>query len=216
VHVVVTREAGHNEVLKSWLPDDATVREVPLTMTRYLDDDSVRSALTSSEYFGRYRALVVTSARSAAFRELAMTALDPNARVFAVGTASASDGDVVGEGGAAELAPKIDEGPVLFLGARSMREELPALLRAKGLEVTSVACYETLPVALSSEDEAALARADVVFIGAPSAWLVGAPFVPETAWVVVPGATTAAAVRQSHDRVLEGWGPELGEVLRAL
>jgi uroporphyrinogen-III synthase len=216
VHVAVTREAGHNETLTSWVPENATVSEVPLTSTRYFDAETVRLALESSEYFGHFRTLVVTSARSAPYREVATTALEVGAKVLAVGSASASGGDVVGDGGAADLAPLIEEGPVLLLGALSMREELPALLRAEGFEVTTVACYETTPTTLTSEDERTLARADVVFIGAPSAWSVGADFVSKEALVVVPGATTAAAVRTTHERVLEGWGPQLHEVLGAL
>ena len=216
MHVVVTREAGQNETLKSWLPKGAEVSEIPLTTTNYFDDDEVRAALESSEHFGRFRSLVVTSARSASYREVVSSALAHDAITLAVGTASASDGDVVGQGGAADLATAIEHGPVLLLGARSMREELPGLLRAKGLDVTSVACYETLPVTLSNEDEATLRRADVVFIGAPSAWLVGAASISPDAWVVVPGATTASAVNPTHDRVLEGWGPDLREVLAAL
>ena len=216
VHVVVTREAGHNETLKTWVPENAIVSEVPLTSTHYFDAETVHSALDASEHFGHFRTLVVTSARSVRFRELASTALDGDAKVLAVGAASASDGDVVGDGGAADLAPLIEEGPVLLLGALVMREELPALLRAEGFEVTTIACYETVAVSLSSDDERTLAGADVVFIGAPSAWSVGAGFVSKDALVVVPGATTATAVRTTHERVLEGWGPQVREVLAAL
>ncbi len=54
-----------------------------------------------------------------------------------------------------------------------------------------------------------LRDADVVFIGAPSAWAVAREFVRTAAWVVVPGASTGAVVRDDHPRVLEGWGPDL-------
>ncbi len=47
-------------------------------------------------------------------------------------------------GTADTLAKHITTGPVLLLGARAMRTELSSALHAKGLEVVSVACYETV------------------------------------------------------------------------
>jgi hypothetical protein len=82
--------------------------------------------------------------------------------------------------------------------------------------VTKVACYETLPAVLSAEDERQLRAADVVLIGAPSAWQVAEGIVEARAWVAVPGATTGDEVRRSHERVIEGWGPGLKEHLRTL
>jgi len=79
-----------------------------------------------------------------------------------------------------------------------------------------VACYETSPLVLHASDEQTLRDGDVVFIGAPSAWSVAQGLVRGDALVVVPGATTGEIVRQSHDRVLEGWGPHLREQLAAL
>jgi uroporphyrinogen-III synthase len=143
--------------------------------------------------------------------------------VLSVGSATARalesgdvEVDVVGGGGGLDLAPTITEGPVLLLGAATMRDELAVALRDRGVEVTVLTCYETLPAVLTSDDEASLRDADVVFIGAPSAWLVAKAFVPANAWVVVPGATTADTVRRQHERVIEGWGPELQEHLLAL
>lgn len=214
--VVLTREAGHNEKLRSWLPPGALVREVPLTTTNYFDVDDVRATLASTSSFGTFRALVLTSARSALYRDLATSALAPGGIVLSVGSATAGEGDVTGAGGAVDLAAHIDAGPVLFVGASASRDELPSLLRDKGIEVTTVACYDTLAAPLSPSDEATLREADVVMIGAPSAWVVGAPFIEERTWVVVPGATTAASVRATHERVLEGWGPHLRELLAAL
>ncbi len=73
--VVVTREMGHNETVADLAPDGATVVEVPLTTTRFFDFDEVRTAVEASEYFGSYRALVVSSARSSRYVSLAKEAL---------------------------------------------------------------------------------------------------------------------------------------------
>ncbi len=58
--------------------------------------------------------------------------------------------DVVGTAGAQELSGDIDEGPVLLLGAAAMREELSEQLRARGIEVEHLACYETVRSATES------------------------------------------------------------------
>jgi uroporphyrinogen-III synthase len=97
-----------------------------------------------------------------------------------------------------------------------MRDELATELLRRGLVVETLACYETVPADLSGADEATLRDADIVFIGAPSAWSVAEDFVSERSLVIVPGATTAALVGRHHPRVLEGWGPQLREVLRSL
>lgn len=221
--VVVTRELGHNDELTSWLPEGATVREVPLTETHFLDNDEVLAALRASSDYGKFRAVIVTSARSALYVSLARTALGPGGTVHTVGTATARalenediDVDVVGRAGAADLAGGIAEGPVLILGAEGMRDELKVALAERGVSATKVTCYETVPVELSASDEALLREADVVFIGAPSAWSSAAALVAGPAWVVVPGATTRAEVQRTHERVIEGWGPELRDKLRAL
>jgi uroporphyrinogen-III synthase len=223
MHVVVTRELGSNDSLLGWLPDDVTTSEVPLTTTRYFDTEEVLLELNASERFGSYRALVVTSARSALYVALARSALGEGGRVLSVGSATAKalenddvESDVVGDGGAIDLVGDVDEGPVLILGAANMRPELATALEARGIAVSKLTCYETLPAVLSHDDEAEIRRADVLFIGAPSAWLVAKSFVGETTWVVVPGLTTAQSVRREHTRVIEGWGPELRQHLRAL
>jgi uroporphyrinogen-III synthase len=223
VRVVVTREAGYNDTLTSWLPKGATVAEVPLTTTRFYDGQEVLSTLRASEHYGVFRSLVVTSARSALYVALAREGLGDGGTVLSVGSATAKaleneevDVDVVGERGAADLAPTITEGPVLLLGAAQMRDELTSALTKRGVDVTTLACYETLPAALTSENESSLRDADVIFIGAPSAWLVAKAFVSDAAWVVAPGVTTGDAVRRDHERVIEGWGPELREHLAAL
>ncbi|HWD95135.1 MAG TPA: uroporphyrinogen-III synthase [Acidimicrobiales bacterium] len=223
MHVVVTRERGHNDALIAWLPDDASVHEIPLTTTRFFDSSEVMNVLRDSQYFGQFRYLVVTSARSALYASLAKEALALDGAVLVVGTGTAHaleeesvDVGLIGEGGAADLAPAIDAGPVLLLGAAVMRDELERSLLARGVVVETLPCYETLPAELTGAEQATLRDADVVFIGAPSAWSVAEDIVSERTLVVVPGATTAAVVGRSHPRVLEGWGPELHEVLESL
>ncbi len=61
-----------------------------------------------------------------------------------------------------------------------------------------------------------LRAAQVVFIGAPSAWRAARDFVDEGAWVVVPGRRTAEVVVQDHARVIEGWNDGLAAQLSAL
>ena len=221
--VVVTRERGHNDVLTRWLPEGASVSEVPLTETHFLDNDQVLEALRASASYGRYRVLVVTSARSALYVGLARTALGAGGTVHTVGTATARalenediDVDVVGMAGSTDLAQDIVEGPVLILGAAGMRDELAVALAERSVEVTKLTCYETVPAELSDADEALLRAADVVFIGAPSAWKNAEAYVLDRTWVVVPGATTADEVRRTHERVVEGWGPDLREKLASL
>lgn len=223
MRVVLTREAGHNTDLASWVPEGASLDEVPLTETRFFEGDTVLATLRGDDLYGQYRALVVTSARTALYVALAREALGEGGTVLSVGSATARalededvEVDLAGSGGALGLAPSIPEGPVLLLGATQMRDELANTLRDRGLVVTTLACYETVPAILDVEDERRLREADAVFIGAPSAWRVAKPYVADATWVVVPGATTATEVKFTHDRVLEGWGPALRERLASL
>ncbi len=219
----MTREAGTNVELTSWLPRGATVEEVPLTTTTYLDDDDVRAALDGSSLVGKFRALVVTSGRGAKYVELALRASAPDVEVFSVGpstsAALSSHGVHVraqGEGTAETLIRHIARGPVMMLGAKAMRDELTTALRAKGLEVEMIACYESVGLSLTPKDGQTVRDADVLFIGAPSAWAVAREVVADDTWVVVPGSSTGAAVRADHDRVIEGWGPHLATRLPEL
>lgn len=216
MNVVVTREAGKNDPLRAWLPPGATVTEVALTTTTYFDLDLIRAALDAAPGHGTFRSLVVTSERSADYVEMAVRASAPDVEVFSVGpmtsSALANRGVNVqreGEGSAEGLAPYIERGPVLLLGARSMREELGSALRAKGLEVVAIACYETVGVPLAPRDMEIVRDADVLFVGAPSAWAVARENVRPETWVVVPGASTGAVVGVDHPRLIEGWGPHL-------
>jgi uroporphyrinogen-III synthase len=223
LNIVLTRERGANDTLLRWLPEGAQVREVPLTTTRYYDEDDVRDALSQSTTNGLFRSLVVTSERSAAYVASALAASTGDVHVFSVGPSTtialSARGVAVheqGDGSAMALARGIAHGPVLLLGAQVMREELAVALRANGLDVTIIACYETVALQPSHEEAATLRAADVIFVGAPSAWTVARAFVAPDAWIVVPGATTGAVVRAQHPRVIEGWGLSLRERLNNL
>jgi uroporphyrinogen-III synthase len=218
--VVLTRETGKNDSLVDWLPLDATFSEVPLTRTNYYQPQRVTDALEVSDLRGLFQSLVVTSERSHSYANLAIAVSAPNVDVFSVGPATSaaleSKGVHVhqqGEGGSLSLAPQIVRGPVLVLGAKDMRDELVDVLRERGLEVFVVACYETLPLVPSDGERTLLRTADVIFVGAPSAWAVARDFVAKGAWIVVPGATTGAVVAAEHERVIEGWGPHLRQRL---
>jgi uroporphyrinogen-III synthase len=223
VNIVLTREAGWNDSLKVWLPPGANVVDVPLTTTTYIDVDDVRAALERSRAHGMYRTLVVTSERSVRYVETALRSATLDAEVFAVGPTTSEALTELGvhvraqgEGSSDTLAPLISRSPVLLLGAATMREGLAEALREKGLEVVTIACYETIGRSPSPSDAVTLRDADVLFIGAPSAWAVAREYVTSDAWVVVPGSSTAAAVRVDHPRVIEGWGPDLATRLAEL
>jgi uroporphyrinogen-III synthase len=216
VNVVVTREDGRNDTVMAWLPPGVTVEEVPLTTTMYFDPDDVRVAVASSPSNGMFRSLIVTSERSADYAHIALNASTSDVEVFVVGSTTSKAlttrgirVDAQGDGTADTLAPHVSRGPVLVLGAQTMRDELLSILREKGLEVVTIACYATVGLTLDVSDAAVVHSADVIFIGAPSAWKVAGEHVQRDAWVVVPGATTGAAVRIDHAQVIEGWGPQL-------
>jgi uroporphyrinogen-III synthase len=223
VKIVLTREAGLRALVGNIYPSDATVSHVPLTTTDYRELDDVELDLRSLVDYGAFRALVVTSARTAECVPSARGALSSDGRVLSVGPATTQmlvDHGVVvsaqAQAVALDLVDQLPVGPVLILGARVMREELHDALEARGVTVAHVACYETLPVELSPDETALLRDADVVEIGAPSAWSVARDHVAPGAWVVVPGATTAEAVRVDHERVLERRGQSLRELLATL
>jgi uroporphyrinogen-III synthase len=221
--VVLTREAGKNDSLEDWLPQDASFTEVPLTRTRYYEPRQVMDALEKSESRGPFCSLVVTSERSHSYATRAIALSTSDVEVFSVGpvTTAALEGQGVnvhrqGDGGSLTLAGEIVRGPVLVLGAREMRDELVDALRERGLDVVVVACYETVALVPTQTERDRLRAADVVFIGAPSAWAVARAFVGAQAWIVVPGASTGAVVAAEHERVIEGWGPHLRQRLASV
>ena len=216
MRVVLTREAGLNDSLRSLVPGDALISEVPLSQTNFFEVQSVIEAIATKQHFG---ALALSSARSARYVPAVLT-LWPGVPLYSVGAATAEALDRlgirshwVGESGAEELALAIAEGPVLFLGASESRLELSEGLAQRGIELLEVPCYQTVHRTLSPAEIAEIAAADVVFIGAPSAWLVAETHTNSESLVVVSGATTAAVVRSSHARVQSGWGEETRELL---
>lgn len=221
--IVLTREARFNDQLRGWIGDAGDVVEAPLTTTSYHGVDDVTHDIESTGLAGRFAALVVTSVRARAYVAVSVAALRDGAQVFSVGPATtqmlleegvAVAGDAPGR--ARDLATLIDEGPVLHVCARDAREELSSALMQKGVVVVKIVAYETVAMAVDDDVGWLLARADVVVIGAPSSWSVARTYVSSSSWVVVPGATTAAAVQRDHARVIEAWGPGLGDVLGAL
>ena len=220
--IVLTREAGKNDELRRLLPSHHAIADVPLTATEFFSIHDVETQLRSSKFFGRFESLVATSARVDRYVGLVDEAMASHFEVFTVGRTSeqvlAQHGLVVthrSDGGAEELNHYITHNPVVLLGAQEMREELTIALRKRGLEVEHIKCYRTLPVQPTAEQQGLLLAADVIAIGAPSTWTVAKPFVNESTWVVVPGATPATVVAESHPRVVVGWDHRFPEALLA-
>jgi uroporphyrinogen-III synthase len=139
MNVVLTREAGHNDVQRAWLPDDAVVLEVPLTTTRFFSPEEVARKLESCEHRGSFTALVVTSARAADYVAGARRALASGAQIVVVGPATARaladrgiEVSAEASSRAIEIAELIERGPVLQLGASEIRDELGFELSARG------------------------------------------------------------------------------------
>lgn len=223
MRIVLTREAGMNESVVQWLPNDAAISAVPLTTTKYFDADSVAVALAALPLFGSFRSLVVTSTRSCVYLALALEASHDEVDLYSVGPTTTAALEEIGvrvraqaNGAAAQLANDIEDGPVLMIGAAAMRDELAVALRSMELDVAVVACYETMALTLTHEQRSTLGSADVVLIGAPSAWRVAQSSVGPDSWVVVPGTSTGDVVRATHERVLVGWGPTLRTQLAEL
>jgi uroporphyrinogen-III synthase len=93
-------------------------------------------------------------------------------------------------------------GPVLFPCGEKHREELPAVLRERGLEVHEVVCYTSI-LASPSQAGDALVRGTMVVVASPSVLelLVGASDPAERPRLIAVGPTTAASAR-AH-----GWLP---------
>jgi uroporphyrinogen-III synthase len=73
------------------------------------------------------------------------------------------------DGTAADLAQRIDAGPVLFLAAANARADLPRGLASRGIEVTTVVAYDVAPHALDASAIALLLESDALVAMAPSA-----------------------------------------------
>lgn len=220
VTVALTREPPRNDELRASLEGHARVLEVPLTATRPRTHEDVVAAIAAAPV---PRWIVVTSARAAAFLGDAR-AHAPSASVAAVGPVTAAALEAVGatdvrvpDGtGAAAVAGLVDEGPVLSLGAAVSRPELADALGARGIAVTHVPCYDTVPADLNGFASEQLTLADVLVVEAPSAWAVARAAVRRATTVVVTGETTRAAVAADHERVVLTTHDELATTIAAL
>jgi uroporphyrinogen-III synthase len=223
--VVLTREPPRNDPLAADLRGLAEVAEVPLTSTAYRSEQAVAHELAS---IAREPAacVVVTSARAARFAGLALSAARADAPVVVVGDQSASAvRSVVGQAHRVIVAPGrsatsvarcVEGGPALALSAARPRHELDDELAHRGIALLRVTCYETVTARLDIEQRELLAEADVVVVGAPSAWEVARGVIARGATVVALGATTTRAVAQDHDHVVDGGADALGAIARAL
>lgn len=222
--IVVTTSVGSFPGLVAALRAlPATVEEHPLlTFVPPFDwtpvDDAVRR-------LARFDAVAVTSPRAAAAfgeRMAALGAERPPAPVPPVwaagsGTAAALGGvlepvhkppaaDTGHLGAAAALARAMlaagVRGPVLFPCGEIRRDELPARLRADGVEVEEVVCYRSVLAGESAARNAA-ARARVLVVASPSVAGLLARACPSTVRppLFAVGPTTAAAARAA------GWLP---------
>lgn len=217
--VVVTASAGTfpglAEALRA-LP--AAVEERPLmSFAPPVDWGPVDRAIAE---LARFDALAVTSPRSArAFAERTGPVGGRRPPAWAAGTGTASalgtalgpvrtpPAELVGTlGAAAALAREMIaagvRGPVLFPCGEIRRDELPARLRAEGIEVTEVVCYRSV-LAGEAAARAAAERAGVLVVASPSvADLLARACPPEVRPALLAvGPTTAAAARAS------GWPP---------
>ena len=220
MRVVLTREATLNDALRVYLPEAVNVVEVPATTTNFRDVDTFCDALRAVLVETTPTWLVLTSARAAPYGARAVALLGADLRVACVGAATARavrdagvQVDLEGRSGARELATLLD-GVVLVVGAFEPFGELEAYLGERAITNLSVPCYETVARQLSPSEQLAIASANIIFVGAPSAWRVVEPWLVDTALVVVPGATTAAQVGARFE-VMEGWNYQLASRLRA-
>ena len=221
--VVLTREAGMNDELRKWIPKRVTVVEVPLTTTSYRDVTAFSTELKNLDSCGAFTGLVVTSARSARYVSPALANCSSDVKIYSVGsstsraiTKTGNEVDVEASAMSSELASHIASGPVLIIGAKEMRHELSDELNSKAVPTVRVWCYETVGAELDQKQRDELSSADVVIIGAPSAWKVAKPHVRSEAWVIASGEITASEIRDDHNRVKIGWGKSLTPMLEIL
>ena len=216
--VVVTASAGTFPGLVAALRAlPAVVEERPLmSFEPPLDWGPMDHAIAE---LGRYEAVAVTSPRAA--RALAERLEEPRTHppVWAAGPGTATalgsvpgpvqapSEDAVGRFGAAAALSRAMlgagiRGPVLFPCGELRRDELPARLRAEGIEVTEVICYRSVLAGEAAARNAA-ERARVLVVASPSvADLLARACPPGTRPALLAvGPTTAAAARAS------GWPP---------
>jgi uroporphyrinogen-III synthase len=220
--VVVTASAGaFPGLVEALRAIPAAVEEMPLmSFEPPLDWDPVDAA---GRELARYEAVAFTSPRSArAFVDrMARLGVIPSGHtdVWAAGSGTTQalgtllgpirqpDERAVGERGAAAalagalLAAGV-RGPVLFPCGDIRRDELPARLRAGGIEVEEVVCYRSV-LAGEAEARRAAERAKVLVVASPSVADLLARACPPSARpaLLAVGPTTAAAARAA------GWPP---------
>lgn len=223
--VVLTASAGTFPGLVEALREvSIAVEERPLvSFSGPLDWAPLDAALARADTYG---AVAFTSPRSArAFTER-MQARDLRwgngpvvPQIWAVGPATTSalqgklgsvrvpdrrQGDKMGA--AAALARAMLEaevpGPVLFPCGETRRDELPAELRKRGVEVDEVVCYRSV-MADEAEARAAAARGTLLVVASPTVvdLLARACPRPTRPELLAVGPTTAASARAA------GWSP---------
>jgi uroporphyrinogen-III synthase len=189
------------------------VSEVPVTSTVFHSIEEVRDAVAALDP-SALTSISLTSARAARY----LVCLPPSLQhlpLLCVGEATASECVRMGitpvavcEGGGADLAPLLPEGTTLSLGALATLDTLDVAFAARGGVVRRVACYETVGRDLDGAEQATIATADAIFVGAPSSWHVICDLVQPSAWIVVPGEQTASVVRETHEPVIVGWNAQ--------
>jgi uroporphyrinogen III methyltransferase/synthase len=222
--VVLTASAGAFSGLAEALRDvPVVVEERPLvSFTPPLDWAQLDTALAD---ITRYPALAFTSPRSAEavverIRRCGIVwheGIRPAVWAVGAGTTAALQSTLGTvrqparqtadeSGAAAALARAMLEarlaGPVLFPCGEKHRTELPAMLRAHGVEVDEVVCYRAV-LANPSQARAAVAGSSVLVVASPSVVELLADVCPPAArpQLVAIGPTTAASARAV------GWPP---------
>lgn len=221
--IVLTASAGTFSGLAAALSRvPATVAEHPLIhFEPPLDWSPLDTALTEPVKFG---SVAFTSPRAAGAVVERIRAgglqwsTDVHPAIWAIGPATAHPLQVLGPvrmpasgaeaavSPAAALAHAMLEagamGPVLFPCGEKHRDDLPTILRAKGMEVHEVVCYRSV-LASHSQAGAAAASGSVVVVGSPSVLKLLLEACPPASRprLVAIGPTTAASARAA------GWAP---------
>ena len=125
--VVLTREAGRNDALEDWLPEGATCTHVPLTTN--VRTSNLNGCSTALEVERPLRVVPVAGRderTQPCLRRVGSGRIDARRRGLQcrsrdecrVGGRGRRRAPSQGEGGAVDLAPHIEHGPVLVLGAK--------------------------------------------------------------------------------------------------